>query len=610
VKRDIEELIVGGRFDAAELKRRYERERDLRKRPEGTGQFRRLDGVLARFGDDPHAAEVAERPARHDHVDVTVVGAGFGGLLAGAKLREAGLERIRLVDIAGDVGGTWYWNRYPGVQCDVESYIYFPLLEEVGYAPSLKYAYGDELFAHAQNIAKRFDLYDDALLSTRVTDLAWDEQSGAWKVQTDRGDTFTSQFVVIANGNLSRPQLPGIPGIEYFEGRAFHTSRWDYEYTGGDSTGGLVGLTDKTVGIIGTGASAIQVVPHVADHARELIVFQRTPSVVVPRNNKPTDPEWAASLEPGWQRRRMENFTRILAGEIADVDNVHDSWTLLYGAVTAEQLDGLASQLGRELDSDDCRDVLELLDMIKGEQFRARIRDIVTSDNVDALLPWYLTYCKRPCFHDEYLPSFNRPNVRLIDTSHQPIQRFTGRGPVIGGTEIALDCLVFATGFEVSTSYRSQAGYDPVGRGSLTLSEKWAEGPRTLHGLQTSGFPNLFTMGIIQNASSVNFTEMLTMQAEHLAYVVAEVLRRGSAVVEVTPEGERAWLDTMLAAANPEELRRFQECTPGYINGEGDVAAAFSFYTRKFGGGTLKFVEILRRWREAGTLEGLSLRSR
>ncbi|GAA1844989.1 NAD(P)/FAD-dependent oxidoreductase [Pseudonocardia ailaonensis] len=605
---DVLKLLAPQGFDTDALRAVYERERDRRVRPGGAGH-RRITAGWEAFEKDPAAGDPVAREPRHDVVDVAVIGAGHGGLLAGAKLRDAGVERIRMIDTAADVGGTWYWNRYPGVQCDVESYIYMPLLDELGYVPTEKYAYGPELFAHTRRIAEHYDLYRDALLQTKLTELTWQEEQAGWEIATDRGDRFHARFVVIANGNLSRPQLPGIEGLADFRGRVFHTSRWDYDYTGGSTAGDLDGLRDKTVGIIGTGATAVQVVPHLAEAAEKLIVFQRTPSVVVPRNNRPTDPEWAASLKPGWQRKRMENFTRILSGELDDVDRVHDSWTELYRAVTEEELAKIGQELGRELDPAEKRDVVELIDMLKGERFRDRIRSTVSDpETAAALLPWYQTHCKRPCFHDEYLPAFNRPNVEVVDTATHPVRRFTETGVEVDGKVVELDCMVLATGFEVATSYRSQTGFDPVGRDGVHLSERWQEGPRTLHGLQSRSFPNLFTMGIIQNASSINFTEMLTHQAVHLAHVVSQVRDRGYEIVEVTPDGEARWRSEMVEHATEAELKRWQECTPSYINGEGNVAAPFSFFTRKFGGGTLKFVQILEDWRAAGSMDGLELR--
>ncbi|MBU6317673.1 MAG: NAD(P)/FAD-dependent oxidoreductase, partial [Acidobacteria bacterium] len=284
-------------FDPDLLRDRYRHERDKRLRSDGNEQYVEIAGQFAHYLDDPYV-QVQERPPLHDTVEVAIIGGGFGGLLAGARLREAGVEDIRLIEKGGDVGGTWYWNRYPGAACDIESYVYLPLLEELGYVPTRKYATAPEILQHSRNIAKHYRLYDNACLGTEVTDLTWHEGDGLWTISTNRGDRMRARYVVMANGPLHRPKLPGIAGIEDYRGHSFHTSRWDYDYTGGDSSGGLDRLGDKVVGIIGTGATAVQAIPHLGRHAKHLYVFQRTPSSIDVRNDRPTDPEWAATLQP------------------------------------------------------------------------------------------------------------------------------------------------------------------------------------------------------------------------------------------------------------------------------------------------------------------------
>ena len=375
------------------------------------------------------------------------------------------MERIRLIDKAADVGGTWYWNRYPGIACDVESYVYMPLLEETGYLPTEKYAKGPEIFAHCQRIAEHYDLYREACLHTEVRQIRWDEHLSRWIVETDRGDAIRARFVSMANGYLQKPKLPGIPGIAAFSGHTFHTSRWDYDYTGKD----LELLADKRIGIIGTGATAVQCVPHLARAAGHLSVFQRTPSSVDVRNNQPTDPQWAAGLTPGWQRRRIENFQQLTAGGEADEDLVADAWTSITKTLLVMR-DG------------------ELADFAKMEEVRARVDAIVTdADTAEALKPWYGYFCKRPCFHDDYLATFNRPNVTLVDTHGHGVQCITERGVVVDGVEHEIDCLIFATGFEVGTEYARRTGFEIVGRDGITLTGKWRDGVRTLHGLWSRG---------------------------------------------------------------------------------------------------------------------------
>ncbi|HET6963138.1 MAG TPA: NAD(P)/FAD-dependent oxidoreductase, partial [Acidimicrobiales bacterium] len=317
-------------FDPDALRRRYQEERDKRLRPDGNAQYVEMAGRYAHFLDDPYAEPPQREPLR-DEVSVVVIGGGFAGLIAGARLRQAGVDDIRIIEKGGGFGGTWYWNRYPGAQCDVESYVYLPLLEETGYVPTEKYAHAPEILDHCRRIASHFDLERRACFSTEVTDLRWEAESSRWVLRTNRGDEMRARYVVMGNGPLHRPKLPGIPGIESFEGHSFHTSRWDYAYTGGDSTGGLDRLSDKRVGIIGTGATAVQVVPHVAAAAAELYVFQRTPSSIDVRANRPTDPDWAATLEPGWQKKRVENFTLLTSGGWAPEDLVMDGWTDIIG---------------------------------------------------------------------------------------------------------------------------------------------------------------------------------------------------------------------------------------------------------------------------------------
>ena len=287
---------TGPAFDPDALRDKYRRERDKRLRPEGNEQYVEVKGRFAHFLDDPYATPGFARAPLTDAVEVAVIGGGFGGLLAGARLRQQGVESIRMIDPACDFGGTWYWNRYPGIACDIESYTYLPLLEELGYVPTQKYADGAEILAHSQAIARKFDLYRDACFQTRVTDLSWDEASSRWIISTQHGDRMRARFVVLATGPLNRPKLPGIPGIEDFQGHSFHASRWDYDYTGGDSSGGLVGLRGKRVGIIGTGATSVQCVPHVGEWAEHLYVFQRTPSSIDVKHSPKTDPAWAQSL--------------------------------------------------------------------------------------------------------------------------------------------------------------------------------------------------------------------------------------------------------------------------------------------------------------------------
>ena len=605
---EIAEIVGEIDFDPDALHARYLAERDKRLREDGTAQYVEVKAEFSHYVDDPYVEPGFSREPVFDEVEFAVIGGGFGGLLMGARLREAGFQSIRMVENAGDFGGTWYWNRYPGAMCDVESYVYLPLLEELGYIPKHKYSFAPEILEHSRNIARHFRLYDDALLQTGVTELRWDEADGRWIVSTDRGDRFKARYVAMANGPLSRPKLPGIPGINDFKGHTFHTSRWDYRYTGGDSSGGLTGLADKRVGIIGTGATAIQCVPHLGAWAKELYVFQRTPSSVDVRNNAPTDPAWAASLTPGWQKRRRDNFNILVSGGDADEDLVHDGWTDIFRNLTGAAAKQASQRLGRRLTSQERGELMALADYRKMNQVRARVDAIVEDPaTAAALKPWYRQFCKRPCFHDEYLATYNRPNVHLVDTHGKGVERLTETSVVANGQAYELDCLIFATGFEVGTSYTRRAGYDIIGRGGVTLSEHWGDGLRTLHGLTTHGFPNCFFLGFTQTAITISVPQALNEQADHVTYMVRELRDRGLSVLEPTAEGEAAYVDEIRSLARVGE-RFYRECTPGYYNSEGAAGNRTGFFSEMYGAGPLKFFEKLAHWRADGRLDGLALR--
>lgn len=593
-------------FDPDELRDRYRAERDKRLRDDGNEQYVEVVGDFSNYVDDPYTT-FTERPPLVDEVEVAIIGGGFGGLLMGAELRMAGCDRIRVIEKAGDFGGTWYWNRYPGAMCDVESYVYLPLLEELAYVPKHKYSFAPEIFEHSKAIARHFDLYDNACLQTSVTEMAWDDDRAQWIISTDRGDRMRARYVAMANGPLNRPKLPGIPGIDSYAGHTFHTSRWDYDYTGGDGDGGLVNLTDKRVGIIGTGATAVQCIPHLGESAQELYVFQRTPSSIDVRANRQTDAEWAASLEPGWQRRRMENFNVLVSGGDQDEDLVSDGWTDIFRNLTGIAAKSAARKAGRRLTGSEKGELMELADFQKMNGVRTRAVDVVeNSETAESLQPWYRQFCKRPCFHDEYLPTFNRPNVHLVDTDGQGVERITPRGIVAGGTEYAVDCIVFATGFEVGTTYTRRAGYDIIGRGGQTLSDKWANGVRTFHGLTTHGFPNCFFLGFTQTAVTVNVPHALREQAQHVVYLMDEANNQGCTRVEPTVEAEQWWQDEMADKSRFSE-RFYAECTPGYYNNEGKLGNPNGFFSAMYGAGPIKFFRLLDEWRSTGRLDGIDL---
>jgi cation diffusion facilitator CzcD-associated flavoprotein CzcO len=582
-------------FDPEALRAKYRDERDRRLRPDGSAQYRRAAGEFGYYATDPYT-ERAERPAVHDRVEVAVIGGGFGGLLTGARLREAGVREIRTIDEAGDFGGTWYWNRYPGIHCDIESYEYLPLLEEVGYVPQWRYAPGEEIRQHAIAVAKHFGLYDDTLFHTRVTELRWDDDAAGWLVRTDRGDDFHARYVVVSSGTLTQPKLPGIPGIETFRGHTFHTSRWDYGYTGGTADGGLERLAGKKVGVVGTGATGIQVIPHLGRDAGHLYVFQRTPSTVDVRGNRPTDPDWAATLRPGWQQERMDNFLTLVTGGDVDTDLVGDGWTST-GRLQRQMLSGVVDT---ELPEEDRAYFDELADFRKMNEIRARVDEVVTDPATAELLkPWYRYMCKRPTFSDFYLQTFNRPNVTLVDTADfGGVTRMTENAVVVGDREYDVDCVVFATGFEVGVSGVISGTLPVYGRDGVPLLQAWRQGPKTLHGFYSHGFPNLFHLGPLQNASAVNFVHILQEQAGHIGAVVAEARVRGARYVEPSAEAQEAWVATLRAHAR-DTTAFLAECTPGYYNNEGKPRPAGN----SFAPGPIVFHDLLRRWREDGGMD-------
>ncbi len=525
------------------VKQKYSEERDLRLRyrPDGTRQYTSdLTGELARYEIDPHGGEVTPREPINDTVECLFIGGGFSALLTSARLREFGVESIRIVERGADVGGTWYWNRYPGVACDVVAYDYLPLLDEMNYVPKDHYAKGPEIYAHCQAIARKYNLYELAVFQTTVASTVWDEGEQMWHLTTDRGDHMKARFVICANGTLSQPKLAKIKGLETFKGHSFHTSRWDYAYTKPD----LSGLKDKVVGIIGTGATAVQAVPGLGASAKELYVFQRTPSSIDVRDDWETDPEWAKSLPQGWQARRrarakMSPMMMMSPAQKAKLDAMsHDEKIRMQENANIEA-------------------------MMKIHQ---RIDEIVKDKaTAEALKPWYMLMCKRPCFHNDYLPAFNRPNVHLVDTKGKGIMEITEKGPVFEGKQYELDVLIYATGFEVQKT----GIYNQIkGEHGLELNDKYREGIRTLLGIHSEGYPNLFIMGGYQASFQFNLTDMLQAQGDHIAACIDYARRHGFQSMDATKEAEEWWVQEIIEHRG--KTTRNQDCTPGYYNFEGE----------------------------------------
>lgn len=594
-------------FDPDALRERYRQERDKRLRDDGENQYLEAAENFAHYADeDPYTAQTPREAIKRD-VNVVVVGGGFSGLMAAARLKERSVEDVLLIEAGGDFGGTWYWNRYPGAQCDIESYCYLPLLEETGYMPKEKYSFAPEIFEHTRRVGEYFGLYELALFQTRVKDAAWQEDRKRWRLTTDRGDVLDARFLIQATGPANRPKLPQIPGIDRFKGHSFHTARWDYEYTGGDHQGNLHKLADKRVGIIGTGATAIQCIPFLGKHAKDLYVFQRTPSSVDLRGNSQTDPEWYAGLEPGWQRERRENFAAVLAGQNFTVDLVADGWTDIARRIGLSLMNRRSDAGNLDMEEISLRS--EVADFQKMNEIRARVdAEVGKADAAEALKPWYRQFCKRPTFNDDFLATFNRDSVHLIDVSaSKGVDGITEKGVLANGEEIELDCLIFATGFEITTSAHRRVDFDTRGRNGQSLYDHWGEGFRTLHGLSSHGFPNWFTIGINQNGLSPNMTAMFDDQAVHVSYIIDEVQKRGATTIEVDAEAEKAWVAEIVRLAGGGNAEFLEACTPGYYNREGQVGKGVSMQNSPYAPGINAFNDLLARWREAGSLDGMTL---
>ncbi|MER5800851.1 flavin-containing monooxygenase [Streptomyces mirabilis] len=594
--------------DHAALRAKYLLERDKRLRGEGQKQYLEAEGEFEEYYEADPYTPVVPRPPISQDIDVAILGGGLSGLITAARVKQAGVTGFRVIELGGDFGGAWYWNRYPGIQCDTDCYCYLPMLEEVGYIPKQKYSFGDEVFEHCQRIGKHFGLYDHAIFSTLIRSVVWDESIRRWRIGTNRGDDIRARFVVMCQGPFNRPKLPGIPGIRDFRGHTFHTARWDYAYTGGDMSGGLDKLADKRVAVIGTGASGVQVVPHLARSARHLYVFQRTPSYIDERGDVPTDPEWVKTLEPGWQKERQRNFHTAAFEAFApgQPDLVCDGWTEVSRNLAAhlDATDGWAALA----DPEKFMELREIQDYRAMQRLRDRVDTVVEDERTArALKPYYRFLCKRPCFNDAYLPTFNRPNVTLVDVSDtKGVERITENGIIAHGVEHEVDCVIFASGFEITTDLDRRFGIRPfAGRDGLSLYDHWAKGYRTLHGVMSHGFPNQFFTGFLQGGVTASTTAMFEQQAQHIAYIIKETLARGASTVEPTEEAQDQWCATVRETAV--DNTNFQrECTPGYYNNEGEQQIR-SHLGEPYWPGFYALEDLLQAWRDTGEMRGLVL---
>ncbi len=560
------EAPPGAAFNAEE-QAKY---REFKEARRGAADYINMEGEFAKYLEDVYSDAPVEREALSDECEILVVGAGFAGLLLWYRLKAAGFQDVRFCEKGGDVGGTWYWNRYPGIACDVESYSYFPLLEEMGYVPSMKFASGFEILEYCQSMAEKFGFYDKCLFHTTVDETKWDEEAARWTVITDRGDKMRARYVILANGILTTPKLAKIDGMEKFQGEAFHTSRWNYH----------VELEGKRIGIIGTGATSVQAVPELSKIAKELHVFQRTPSSIDVRDQRETTDEereqWAN--EPGWAVARRERLALISAGRTALKGN--DDFLAGKVDVNANRKQHATKISPEELIQKQLNANFRIM-----EQIRARVDEIVEDPKTaEALKPYYPYGCKRPTFHDEYLPAFNKPHVHLVDTAPMGVQEINERGVVHNGVEYPVDVLIYATGFQwMATSTFNMI----TGRGGKTLQQKWAEhGTRTFLGLHSQGFPNLFIMSGPQGGGGqFNFTRTIDM---HVKYAVStlEMLRdKGSRTIDITEQSE---IEYAKHCAEADILTSpLRDCL-SYYNGDGDAPpGSLAYY-----GGPVKWHEI------------------
>ncbi|HMK61994.1 MAG TPA: NAD(P)/FAD-dependent oxidoreductase [Acidimicrobiales bacterium] len=599
--------VQGAGYDSDAVKAKYLAERDRRLVPGRTDVYDlRVDEHFAHYRDDPFTPYAARDPVTED-VDAVILGGGIAGILAGVQLRKAGVERIRIVDQAGGIGGTWYWNQYPGVMCDIESYIYLPMLEELEYIPTKKYAFGEEILEYLQRIAHRYDLVRDALFHTDITRAEWDQDAARWRISTDRGDALSGHYYVLAAGILNLLRIPAIRGMDDFAGESFHTARWNYSYTGGGPHQPLDKLHGKRVALVGTGATGIQCVPPLAESAEHVYVFQRTPSAIGERGNRPTDPDFAKGLESGWQKARMDNFQAVMMGRPVEVDLVDDGWTHHYAAV---QHPPRRPGMTRE----EFIRGAEELDYSIMEWHRHRVEELVhDSATAEILKPYYRYMCKRPCFHDEYLSAFNDPNVTLVDCP-AGIEGMNRTGLVVGGKQYDVDLVVFGTGFEPerTPAYR-RAGHEVVGRSGVTLAEKWADGAQSLFGMMSRGFPNMFIMPAPtqQAVVTVNYTQLAVLGAEFVGGAVQLVSEQCAAAFDVSAEAEEAWTQKIVDSF-VDSTALMSACTPSRINNEGHPEL-INPRDGNYGvgmGDWFAYRDVLEGWLADGRCEGLELEVR
>ncbi|KAJ6036078.1 hypothetical protein N7540_000357 [Penicillium herquei] len=622
--------------ELSNIRARYKSERNKRLRNDGNAQYIEPSNPSSTpsptpsnpyshfFQDprvDPSNIETLETKFPSKRTSVLIIGAGWGGLQNAIRMHTMTTE-IRIIDVAGSFGGTWYWNRYPGLICDIESYMYLPYLEETGYMPRHKYAYGSEIRVYAETVAQKWGLTSSAVFQTTAKKMVWDEDEKEWivdLVQRETEMTIRASFVVLASGVLHWPKLPLIPGLLDFKGDLFHSSRWNYEITGGSEMDpSLHKLKEKRVAIIGTGATAVQIVPILAKWCKHLYVVQRTPSAVDARNQQETDPEWFhehVASGPGWQRERIKNFHRHFVldkTEKPGINLVNDEWTHAPGLL------GLTGHRDGPKTIDEIpayRARLIELDTPRQNRIRARVDQQVHNPIIaEKLKPWYPTWCKRPAFHDEYFQTFNRTNVTLIDTAGKGVDEIKPEGVIIRDQTYEVDMIIFATGYRApSGSPAEKANMTVIGVDGVSMSEEWAvKGPTTLHGVLDAKLPNLFLSGPQQASTSGNYRFNLDELAKHAAYILAECKRRAKgAKFAVAPSMDAAeeWAMQVIMRSAPFGV--IAGCTPGYFNLEGDIEKVtpekMMVLARSglWGSGIENWIDVIEKWRDEGSMTGI-----
>ncbi|KAI1800661.1 FAD/NAD(P)-binding domain-containing protein [Daldinia bambusicola] len=606
--------IEAEHLDIEAIRAKYESERMKRLRPDGVAQFIAPKGAYSHFTDDVVTSTTPREPVSAN-TKVLIVGAGFAGMITAVRLKkDHGIDDFVMVDRAGGFGGTWYWNQYPGVACDVESYIYIPFLEETGYIPKDRFSYGPEIREHMERVSSKWHLEKHAILHTKVTSMSWDKSTCRWHVRTNRSDNFIAQFVVLATGTFHEPKLPGINGIQNFKRPHFHSSRWDYSVTGGGPDDwNLTKLAGKTVGVVGTGASAAQLIPQLARSVGNLYVFQRTPSSVTFRENfktakNPSSHVRCFSQQAGWQQARMEEFADILQGTVIDRDN---SAVEGLEVLTVRALFKQAGQAGISIKPEEVPELLGLADLVHMEKLRNVIKNIVhDEETAEKLKPWYSFMCKRPVFHNDYLDAFNRPNVQLVDTDGKGVSHLTPTSVVANGQEYEVDLLVYSTGFDLdhNESFYRRTGINLVGTRGKTPDETWEElgGPLTLFGIHWPEFPNLFNIGPSQSGLSANWTHTAYVAGEHIADVIARILQNDDGDFQAIEPTEAAAEEWAKQSEKGSEMRMVfsKACTPGHYNKEGkpeDIPSRAAPYPK----GIMEWKSVMKKWREQESFEGM-----